>query len=177
MNRQLVLKIHLVLSALFIPFLLMIPLTGSLYLLGIKGESPKTEVMKFEATLPADLKEKEKFFQNFFSENKIDYKFEYIKETPSELIFRPTSRAYYTAALKDGGWTLFQVSPSLLTRMMELHKGHGPQIMKKFEAAFGVALILVLLSGLWLALTVTTYRKITFISAAIGVVMLIILTI
>lgn len=172
MKRSLLLNIHLVLSALFIPFLLIIPLSGSLYLLGVKGEVNKTEVMRVEAQVPAELKDKEAFFKTFFAEQKIDFDFEYIRETPAELIFRPTTRDYYTATVKDGSITLFAVKPSMLAKLMELHKGHGPQKMKKLEAAFGISLILILLTGLWLALTVPKYRKLTVISTMVGLVLL-----
>lgn len=172
MQRSLILNIHLVLSSIFIPFLLIIPLSGSLYLLGVKGDVTKTEVMTIEATLPNELKAKEAFFRNFFTVNNIDYSFEYIRETPNSLIFRPATKDHYTAEIKEGTVTLYEMKPSLLSRIMELHKGHGPQIMKKFEAAFGASLILILLTGLWLALTVPRYRKITLISAAIGLVAL-----
>jgi len=168
MNRALVLKVHLILSAVFIPLLLLVPLSGSLYLLGIKGDSEKTEVLTFAADVPSAEAEKVLFFRRFFEEQKIDFDFEYIKETPAELIFRPTSRDHYTAKRKDGRWTLVQVRPSLLAKLMELHKGHGPQRLKYVEAVFGIALILVLSSGLWLALSVAKYRRLTLASALSG---------
>lgn len=172
MKRPFILNIHLILSAVFIPLLLIIPLSGSLYLLGLKGDQQKTEVLSVEATLPSDMKGKEDALRKILADNKIDYNFEYIKETPSELILRPTSRDYYTAVAKEGKITLFAVKPSFTAKLMELHKGHGPRMMKYFEAAFGISMILVLLSGLWLALTIPKYRKITLISGAIGIVLL-----
>jgi len=172
MKRSLLLNIHLILSSLFIPFLLVIPLSGSLYLLGIKGEVTKTQILQLEGSVPASVTDKEIYFRTLFSDKKIDFDFEYIKETPAELIFRPTTKDFYTAVIKDGTITLFAAKPSMLSKIMELHKGHGPQKMKKFEAAFGIALILILITGLWLALTVGKFRKLTFISFGFGLVLL-----
>lgn len=164
--RKLMLNLHLVLSGLFIPFLIIIPLSGSLYLLNVKGTAEKQEVLRVHTISP--IEDKEAFFRSLFKDNQIDFDFEYIKENPGELIFRPANRVHYTAKIIDGEVIVTKVTPSILNRMMELHKGHGPRIAKYYEAAFGTALMLLLLTGIYLAWTVKNYRKVVGISFLAG---------
>lgn len=170
-TRKMMINIHLVLAALFMPLLLIMPFTGASYLLGFKGDQTKTEAFRIPtATLPEDMKEKEQFFRDEFKKQNIDFSFEYIKESGKSLIFRPATRIHYVASVeKDTNEIIVtKVDPTLLLRLIELHKGHGPTMMRGFEAIFGIALILTTLSGLWLAWTAKPYRKITLISFAIG---------
>lgn len=171
--RKTILNLHLILSGLFIPFLIIIPLSGSLYLLNIKGEVEKQEVLRVHTVAP--IEDKELFFRSLFKDNQIDFDFEYIKENPNELIFRPANRVHYTAKIIDGEVIVTKITPSLLNRLMELHKGHGPRIARYYEAAFGTALMLLLLTGLYLSWTVKNYRKILGISFVVGLAALVLL--
>ncbi len=172
-SRQLMIQIHLILAALFMPLLLMMPLTGSLYILGSQGDQVKTEAFKIQETAPSDEKEREQFFRDQFSKQGIDFDFQYIRATKTDFVFRPTSRLHYVATIDgDQGMTVFKIEPNLLKRMIEVHKGHGPLAMRWFEALFGLALILTTLSGLWLAWTVKKYRVITLTSFSVGVVII-----
>lgn len=169
--RKAILNLHLILSGLFIPFLIIIPLSGSLYLLNVKGTAEKQEVLRVHTLNP--IEDKEVFFRSLFKDNQIDFDFEYIKENPNELIFRPANRVHYTARIVDGEVIVTKITPSLLNRLMELHKGHGPRIAKYYEAAFGISLILLLLTGIYLAWTVKSYRKIIGVSFLVGLIALI----
>lgn len=162
-------QIHLVIAALFLPLLLMMPVTGSLYILGFKGDQTKVEAFRIQEVPPKDENAQEEFFRAKFKEQNLDYDFEYIRGNGKEFTFRPVTNVHYVAAIEGESLVFSQVNPTLLKRMIELHKGHGPTLMRWFEVAFGVALVLVTLSGMWLALTVPVYRKLTFVSFAIGV--------
>ncbi len=48
--------------------------------------------------------------------------------------------------------------PSLQYRMMELHKGHGPEKFKIYQIAAGIALFLVVIGGLVVGLLAKAYR-------------------
>lgn len=164
--------LHLVLAALFMPLMLMMPFTGAAYLFGFQGEQTKTEAFRVTAQVPDDEAAREEFFRAEFAKQGVDFDFEYIRATATDFIFRPATRVHYTASKKEGELVFTKVEPTLLKRMIELHKGHGPRIMRLFEAIFGIALLLVTLSGLWLAWTVKPYRKATLISFAVGVLAL-----
>ncbi len=169
MKRPLLIQIHLGLASLYLPLLLMMPMTGGLYLLGFKGSETKTEAFKTEAPLPVEKSEWRTFFNQQFENQKIDFQFEEIKEAGNDFLLRPSSRTHYSATKNsDSTLTFFKIEPNLLKKLVEIHKGHGPKLMKWFEISFGVALILTALSGLWLSITVPKYKKITWISFGIG---------
>jgi hypothetical protein len=173
-TRQFMIQIHLVIASVFLPLLLMMPLTGALYLWGFKGEQTKEEAFRITDRPPVEKLAQEEFFRAKFKEQNIDYDFEYVRAAAKEYIFRPATQIHYIANV-DGDELIFsRINPNLLKRMMELHKGHGPILMRWFESLFGVALIMVTLSGLWLAFTVPKYRRLTFISFGIGLAAIIV---
>lgn len=160
--------IHLVIAALFLPLLLLMPMTGSLYLWGFSGDQEKIEAFTITETAPEGKTEQEQFFRDQFKKQNINFDFEYIKSTKTDYIFRPATRNHYMATKTDAGLVFYEMKPTLLKRLVELHKGHGPLMMRWFESLFGICLVLVTLSGLWLAVTVPAYRKATIISFCVG---------
>lgn len=171
-TRKLMIYIHLVIAAVFLPLMLIMPLTGSLYIFGFTGDQEKVESFRVQAQVPEEAKEKEDFFRDLFRRQGIDFDFEYIRGTKTDFIFRPATRVHYVATKDGETLVVSKVTPTLLKRLIELHKGHGPTLMRWYEAFFGIALILVTLSGLWLAWTVKPYRKATLISFGIGVLVI-----
>lgn len=173
MKRSTLIQIHLILASLFLPLLLLMPLTGTSYLLGFKGSEVKTEAFRSQDPLPSENKNIADFFKSQFQKQNIDFDFENVKVTPTEFILRPSTRTHYVAEKAANGSLIFwRIEPNLHKRLIEIHKGHGPKLMKYFEIGFGVALIMVTLSGLWLSLTVPNYRKATWISFLIGCVII-----
>ena len=168
-KRSTLISIHLILAALFLPLMLILPLSGSAYIFGWHGSATTEELVVLNEAMPEDEAEREAFFREVFAEHAPGYDFAYMRGRGNSVMFRPTTRTYYTAETRDDGTTLVErVRPSLLKRLIELHKGHGPRLMRWFEGAFGVALIFTALSGLWLAWTVKKYRKQTIIAFVIG---------
>lgn len=167
-TRKLFINIHICLAAVFLPFLLLMPLTGALYLLRYSGDLEKTPAFTISAPLPEDKAQWETFFREQFRLQNLNYDFEYIKDSGNDFIFRPASQLHYLGTKTPEGIVMTRANPALLRRLAEIHKGHGPQLMRKVEIAFGLTLICVTLSGLWLALTVPTYRKLTLVSFALG---------
>ena len=175
MNRPLLIQIHLGLASLYLPLLLLMPLTGGLYLLGFKGTETKTEAFKVDTDLPIEKSKWHTFFNQQFENQKIDFQFEEIKESGNDFLLRPSTRTYYSATKNsDSTLTFYKVEPNLLRKLVEIHKGHGPKLMKWFEISFAFALILTALSGLWLSITVPKYMKITWIAFTIGLGIIII---
>jgi hypothetical protein len=174
LKRPLLIQIHLVLASVFMPLMLMMPLTGTSYLLGFKGTEVKTEAFRTSENVPEDKNTHRTFFEEQFKKQNLDFGFEQIKESGSDFIFRPSSRVHYMASKSaEGGLIFTKIEPNLLKRLIEIHKGHGPQLMRYFEMAFGFALILTTLSGLWLAFTVPAYTKSTLISFGVGALVIV----
>ena len=171
-NRKFLIYMHLGIASLFMPLLLLMPFTGAMYLWGFQGDTEKSLAFEISEGMPLEPKAQEAFFREQFLKNKIDYNFEYIKNSKTELTFRPTSRLHYMAKIDEGKIVVSKVEPNLLKRMIEIHKGHGPKIMRIFESIFGISLILTTLSGIWLAWSVKLYRKILLISFGVGTAIL-----
>jgi hypothetical protein len=171
MNRKRFIQIHVALASFFLPYLLLMPLSGSLYLLDIKGTEQKSPAFSIEGVAPSGQAESESFFREQFEKNQTNYSFEYLKKNGNDFLFRPTSKNYYTATKTETGYQVELVQPDITRRIIELHKGHGPKFMRTVEIAFGAALILVTLSGMWLAMTVAAYRTLTFGAFGIGAIL------
>lgn len=156
-NRPFFIKIHLYLSALASPLLLMMAFTGTSYLLGFKGHEVVKEVKVIQLT-KAELN-KEKISQELKSIDE-NYSFDYVKNVGEGAITRPTTRDYYKFDVTPEGTKVSHVTPNLLKRLIEAHKGHGPQILRYIEKMIGIFLLLIILSGLYLAWTMKKERKI-----------------
>jgi|GEM_PF-1577229 len=158
MKRVTWVNIHLTLASIFLPFMLMFPLSGGLYLLDVKGGQAKTEAFKIEAPVPQE--NPEDFFREQFKAKNIDFDFEYIRGNGKEFTFRPSSREHYVAERTEAGATVYKLEPDFIRKIMEIHKGHGPAVIRWFQVAFAIALILVTFSGIYLAATIPRYAKI-----------------
>lgn len=164
-------NIHLMIASLYMPLMLMMPFTGAMYILGFQGSQSSTEIFRSRENPPVTEPEKIEFFRNLFKQQNVDYDFQYIKTNKNDFIFRPQSTVHFTAVKSADGELIFSRNePNLMRRLIELHKGHGPEAMRWFEVSFGIALILTTLSGLYLAWTVKPYRRITLVSFAVGAV-------
>lgn len=168
MTRYKIVTAHLVLSAFFLPFLLLMPLSGVVHLLGIPEPQLTEPAFTIEQTVPTDAKDRESFFRAIFKEKGINFDFETIRASGNDLTFRPSSREHYTAKLTATGAEVYLQKPGLLKKMLELHKGHGPMLFKRVQTAFGFGLLLVAASGVFLAATVPPYRKKMLIAFAAG---------
>ncbi len=171
-SRSWMVQIHLIVASLFLPLMLLMPLSGALYLMDQKGEQTKEEAFVVEGAPPKDKIEMEAFFREQFKKNNLDFSFEYIKTTDTDYIFRPTSRVYYMAAPNGSSLTMYKVNPSLIKRMMEIHKGHGPRFVRWQEMAFGIALLLVAFSGVWIGIVTPVYRRAMIASFIVGTLVL-----
>jgi hypothetical protein len=58
--------------------------------------------------------------------------------------------------------------PSIQSKLIELHKGHGPEIFKTFQKVIAVGLMFVVLSGFWLGVSALGLRRNTLIVTGSG---------
>ncbi len=159
MKRATLIKIHLYLSAIFAPFLFLMAFTGTSYLMGFKGNADKKVVETFEV----DTEITEAYVRAELARIDPGYSFEYTKKSADGLFTRPTTRDYYQFERLDRQIIVKKVSPNFLLKIIEIHKGHGPGFLKFVEKILGIGLILILISGIWLALTVKRDKKITLV--------------
>lgn len=141
MDRKRIIAVHVWLASLFFPAVLLMAITGGLYLLGVKGTVTTTPVAALEnasvdsSTTKADL-------EQLLAAAGINHDFEYVKVSGDQLITRPTSKVYYVFENRGDTVQITRHDPSLQSRMMELHKGHGPTMFKNFQKLLALGLVI-----------------------------------
>lgn len=167
--RRLLINIHLYLAAFLAPMLLLVAISGGLYLLNIKGDVTRESVtLPAGSMLDTNAPTLEADVRALLVEAGIDHDFEYLRVGGNKVVTRPTSREHYQFDLNAVGLSATRNTPDLQGRMMELHKGHGPGLFKDFQKVLAVGLMFIVLSGLWLGLSARGLRNKTLLSTAAG---------
>ncbi len=154
MSRSTWVNIHLYLAAFLSPMLLLVAISGGLYLLGYKGTTEATPV-EFPADIKIDIDSPTLDGEVYTALRQagINHDFEYIRKSGSTLTTRPTSKGYYVLQVSKRDITVTRHDPDLQKVLIELHKGHGPLLFKDFQKFLSVGLMVIVLSGFWLGLT------------------------
>ena len=167
--RQLWINLHLCIAAFFTPVLLIIVISGGLYLVGVKGTVVETEVsLPANATLDLDAGDLEGQVDKLLQDAGVEHSFEYIKRSGSTLTTRPTSRTNYVVKVTETGVQATRVDPDLQKQLIELHKGHGPLAFKQLQRVTAVGLLFAILAGLWLGLSAADQWRQTAIATGAG---------
>lgn len=171
MNRKLLVTLHLYLAAFFTPMVLLVSITGGLYLYGIKGSSTSTQVAVLaEQTLkvPKEAQAAHDYVTELLQAAGIEHRFAYVRAQGPAATTRPTHRTHYQFRQGATGIEVNKVEPNLMMSALELHKGHGPQWFRSFETVFALGLVLVMLTGFWLGLQSAMLRSRTLVLTAVG---------
>lgn len=176
MKRMTLIYLHLFFSGVSLCLLLLFITSGSLHLFGIEETEQVETVLTETITVPLDKPHLENQFKDLLAKTAPDYRYDYFKGDDKALIARPTSRTYYkvTQDPTQGVLTLSKHTPSINKRVMEFHKGHGPQKSRLILSIIGLIFTLAILTGLWLGLTVPKYRNLTLLATltSLGLVFL-----
>ncbi len=169
MNRKQIINIHLILATFFAPLLLIIGISGGLYLVGIKGEI-KQQIIYQDSNQEFDFASKDRLqqIQHFLKKQKINYDFEYAVNDWNYAKTRPTSKEYYVFKLDNELLTVTKHSPNFIASLVELHKGHGPKLFRILQILLAIALFFILLSGISLALLSANYKNRTIYISALS---------
>lgn len=169
--RKYLILAHLWLAGLMAPAFALHAISGGLYLLDIKGEAatervalPSGAALSFEsATLEDDVRA-------LLGTANIEHDFEYIRNRGTVIQLRPTSKTYLEFKQTPQGLSATRVKPDTVRSLMELHKGHGPQIFKTYQKLVALLLIAVVLGGILVGLLAKTYRRQTITASVIGLI-------
>ena len=165
MNRKILVKIHLYFSAFFLPFLLLMAITGTSYLLSYKGEVTKTMLK----TITIDQDDMtEEFIKSELAKIDASYSYEYLKTKSDFAMTRPTTRQSYEFEKNGNQVSIYEVRPNFLRSIIEIHKGHGPGLLKKLETVLGFGLIIILITGMLIAFTRKDHTRITVVMMSLG---------
>jgi hypothetical protein len=166
--RKKIMLLHLIIASLITPMVLLVSISGGLYLSGYKGAVTSVDVDLPPTTL-LDFKSKdlEEDIRRLIKSAGIEHDFEYLKVSNSAIQTRPTSRVYLEFQQRDS-LTLTVQTPNLQKTLIELHKGHGPTLFKLYQKFCAVGLILILLSGVYMGLASRGLRTKTLICLLLG---------
>lgn len=169
MKRSLLVTIHLYISSFFAAAVLLVAISGGLYLLGVKGSLEQETV----ATVPggeALLADpgKDQVRAVLASAGVEGFSFDYVRNAGTTLYTRPTSKQHYVLAVDGDAITITRNTPDLQRSMIELHKGHGPSLFRDFQKIFAAGMVFIIVSGLWLGLQSPRLRRSTLITAGSG---------
>ena len=172
MARALLIKLHLYCSAFFAAAIVLVAVSGGLYLIGIKGTIEQTSVGTLATGQQLLLDPSEAKVQAALASLGVsDFEFEYVKQKGSQLITRPTTRPFYTLDISGEDAVVRYNEPSLQKRMIELHMGHGPTAYKTYQQVFAAGMLFIILTGLWLGLSSARLRFSTAVISGAGVIL------
>ena len=160
--------LHLCVAALLAPVVLLMAVSGGLYLLGIKGKVTETPVdLAPGAALDLAAPDLEAAVRHLLADAGIEHRFEYLKREDGTLTTRPTSRVHYVLHVDQDGVRATRNVPDVQKRLIELHKGHGPSAFKTLQKVLAAGLLVIVGTGFWLGLSATGLRvRMAAISAA-----------
>lgn len=168
MKRNLWVQIHLVLVGLFFPLMIIMPLSGTAYLLGNKGTVTKTDAFTVEDSFTKDAES----IRKILKKENVDFDFEYVKDRGNHAVLRPSTRTHYEVyPAEPTGMTFKKVEPSWIKILQELHFGHGPKLVKQIQIFFGIAFFMVILSGFVLTLGLKKMKPLFYLSTAVGTIL------
>ncbi len=168
--RQFLVTVHLLFAGFMTPAFLLLAVSGGLYLLGNKGQVT-TQVINLPASASLDFKSKtlNSDVQALLTGVGIEHRFEYVKKrSDTKLHLRPTSRRYIEINQTKNGLTASYKTPNLQKSMIELHKGHGPKLFKLYQKFVALALLFVIIGGVFVGLLARPYRRKTVASIILG---------
>lgn len=169
MSRKLIVTIHLALAAFFTPILMIMGISGGLYLIGEKGKIDNERIYQGELSgFNFRSKNREEQVRQFIQAHNIKVEFEYLRGGSNFAITRPTSKQHLLFELKNRQLIVTKKSPNFIASIIELHKGHGPKMFKTYQKIMAIGLFLILLSGLYLGLTSRLYRYKTIAISGLG---------
>ena len=172
MARALLIKLHLYCSAFFAAAIVLVAVSGGLYLIGIKGSVEQTPVGTVSSGQQLLQDPSETTVEAALASLGIaDFEFEYVKQKGSQLITRPTTRPFYTLDISGDKAVVQYNEPSLQKRMIELHMGHGPTAYKTYQQVFAAGMLFIILTGLWLGLSSARLRFSTAVISGAGVIL------
>jgi len=174
-NRSALMQIHTLLAAFILPVAIMFFVTGALYTWGVKGEyDTSTHELHLKEPIQAELTELVALAKNELKKLDVEppsgqakikkigssFKLEWTGAN-TDIILEPTLQPLVAE--------LQIKNTSLHRQFVQLHKAKGGTPFKVYAAAFATALLLLLVSGFIMAWQLPKLRKLTFISASLGI--------
>jgi len=169
--RKYLILAHLWLAGLMAPAFALHAISGGLYLMNIKGEAATERVaLPVDAKLDFKSETLEADVRTLLTNANIKHDFEYVKIRETLIQLRPTSKPYLEFKQTPQGLSATRIKPNTVRSMMELHKGHGPQLFKTYQKLVALFLLAVVFGGILVGLLAKAYRRHTVIAVGVGLI-------
>lgn len=174
--RKVVLTLHLIIGSYFLPIGIMFAITGGLYTFGVKGDyvTQTGKILIQEAATP-DLNALNAMADKYLADNGLkkptgeasikkagtSWQFEWTGSN-NDLVIEPTNNPLE-----------LKLSLKQTTKhryFVQLHKAKGGTPFKVLAGFFAVSLVMLFLSGFFMANQIPKFKKIWLISAALGLI-------
>lgn len=175
MSRAILVKLHVLLAAFMLPAMLMFLVTGALYTWGIKGgyQTQKIE-LTLDQALPSDKSALAAIITRELQARDLSvpsgqpnlkevsgaYQLEWTGANRDVLLASATDPLKATLTVKDTTW---------YRHVVQLHKAKGGVVFKVYAALMALSLLLLLLSGVLMALQMPKLRMLTLGTIGAGV--------
>lgn len=175
-KRMTLIKIHTLLAAFILPVTVMFAITGGLYTWGIKGEyHSETIKLALEQPLEPNLVTMSALVEYELEQRGVSvptgnpkikkagtsFQFEWTGSN-RDVTLAPTGNPKMAKLkIKDTSW---------YRQFVQLHKAKGGSAFKVFAAVFAIGLLVLLITGCWMAWQIPKYRKMMFGAGGAGVV-------
>ncbi|MEO1015119.1 MAG: hypothetical protein AAFX08_08020 [Pseudomonadota bacterium] len=167
--RRILILAHLYFAALLAPFFLLVGVTGALYVADVKGGNASTPLeLPAGAALDPKSPTLDADVAALLEQMDVKVRYERLSARGATVKTWPISRAHVQFNVGGPELTAELLTPDLPKAMMELHKGHGPKLLRTYQIFAGATLALVVLGGILVGLLAASYRQQTIIAAAVG---------
>jgi len=174
--RRLLVTLHLWIAGLLAPAFLIVAISGGLYIAGFEAEAKKTPIeLPANTVLNFGTDQFEADVQQLIDDQNLGVKFEYIRGGPDRAQTRPTTRTFLTLQKTPDGVEAALNKPNFQFILLELHKGHGPQVYRTYQILVALALFLAVIGGVAVGLLAQNYRRSTLIAVGVGTTLTILL--
>ena len=196
MQRSSWITFHLCVASFFAPVLLLMAISGGLYLVGVEGSVKETPVtVPAGATLDLDSHHLEDEVRELLMDAGIDHRFESIGGAAHDhsagghghnggtvkegeavtLTTYPTSRVYYVLQVGADGVQVTRHEPDFQERLIRLHTGNGPSAFTYLQRFMAVGLVLMVLSGFSIGLAAVRLRTLALSLGGLGLLLFVVL--
>ena len=196
MRRSSWITFHLCVASFFAPVLLLMAISGGLYLLGVEGSVKETPVtVPAGASLDLDSHHLENEVRELLMDAGIDHRFESIGGAAHDhsagghshnggtvkegeavtLTTYPTSRVYYVLQVGADGVQVTRHEPDFQERLIRLHTGNGPSAFTYLQRFMALGLVLMVLSGFSIGLAAVRLRTLALSLGGVGLLLFVVL--
>lgn len=172
--RRVLILIHLYLAAILAPAFLLVAFSGLFYMNDtITRAEPVPISLPAGTTLDTGSQTLTADVQKILSSAGVNAKISgaEFNGRARAVMTQPTNRKYYELKVgADGTVSAASISPTLKQSTLEVHKSHGPAILKTYHKFMAIGLMIVTFGGILVGLMAKAYRRKTIFATVLGFV-------